>query len=92
MAATRTASALDPNGEYRIESESINIPIRFRGDAYLIVIADAQSKVDEYPNDGNNVAAARFYVDPVPLSDLVTSTVVALHRPCTARRSKCVSR
>src|SRR6185295_18710922 len=32
--------------------------------------------VDEYPND-NNVYAARFYVKPVPLSDLVTDSVVA---------------
>ena len=55
----------------------VDIPIRHRGDAYLIVVADGNDNVDEYPNEANNVRAAHFYVDPVPFGDLVTSAVVA---------------
>ena len=70
-------SALAPTEAYSSEISSIDIPIRFRGDAYLLVVADANNNIDEYPNEINNVLAAQFYVDPVPFSDLVTSNVVA---------------
>ena len=70
-------SALEPEQVYSTISGTFTIPIRFRGDAYIIVMPDAQNKIDEYPNDNNNIRTAHFYVDPVPLSDLVTSNVVA---------------
>jgi hypothetical protein len=41
------------------------------------VQTDAGGALDEYPNDGNNVAKLPLYVEPVPLSDLVTTNVVA---------------
>lgn len=69
--------ALAPSESYANETAMVDIPIRFRGDAYLIVVADGNNNVDEYPNDGNNVRVAHFYVDPVPFGDLVTSNVVA---------------
>ncbi|HEX8961620.1 MAG TPA: CARDB domain-containing protein, partial [Rhodocyclaceae bacterium] len=70
-------SALAPTESYANESASVDIPITYRGDAYLIVVADGNYNVDEYPNEANNVKAAHIYVDPVPFSDLVTSDVVA---------------
>ena len=48
---------------------SVDIPIRYRGDAYLIVVADGNFNIDEYPNDGNNARCAALTVDPVPLGD-----------------------
>ncbi|MDR0673568.1 MAG: putative Ig domain-containing protein, partial [Zoogloeaceae bacterium] len=70
-------SALLPNESYAIETAMIDIPIRYRGDAYLIVVADGGGNVDEYPGEGNNVRAEHFYIDAVPFGDLVTSDVVA---------------
>ncbi|MDB5858608.1 MAG: hypothetical protein JWQ76_2297, partial [Ramlibacter sp.] len=71
------ASSLAPTEAYSNESASVDIPIRYRGDAYLIVVADAEGRIDEYPNEGNNVKAARLTIDAVPFGDLVTSNVVA---------------
>jgi len=73
----QNGAALPPSDSYATEGMAINIPIRFRGDAFLIVVADGNNNIDEYPSEGNNVKAAQFYVDPVPFSDLVTSDIVA---------------
>lgn len=70
-------AALAPGESYANASASIGIPIRVRGDAYLLVWADANNSVDEYPNDGNNIQAAKIHVDPIPFADLVTSDIVA---------------
>lgn len=70
-------AALAPSESYSTNSESVDIPIRYRGDAYLIVVADGNNNVDEYPSEGNNIKAAHFYVDPIPFGDLVASDVVA---------------
>ncbi|HLF95978.1 MAG TPA: CARDB domain-containing protein, partial [Methylococcaceae bacterium] len=70
-------AALAPTESYAMESAAVDIPIRYRGDAYLLVVADGNYNVDEYPNESNNVKAALFYVDPVPFADLVTGDVVA---------------
>ncbi|MER9397477.1 LEPR-XLL domain-containing protein [Mesorhizobium sp. M0615] len=69
--------ALDPGGRYTKETGPIEIPIRFRRDAYLIVRTDSADQVEEYPNDANNTRAFAFFVEPEPLSDLVTGSVVA---------------
>jgi subtilase family serine protease len=71
------AGALAPGEAYTNETALIDIPIRQRGEAYLIVVADGSSQVDEYPNEGNNVRAAHLTIDPLPFADLVTSAVVA---------------
>src|SRR5207249_1166309 len=48
------------------------------GDVFLLVSTDGGGNaVDEYPNENNNAATAPLYVVPLPLSDLVTSDVVA---------------
>ena len=69
-------SALAPGAFYNSSVSNIRIPIRFANSAYLLVVPDGVNTIDEYPND-NNVYAARFNVNPVPLSDLVTDSVVA---------------
>ena len=69
--------ALAPSESYSTDSASVNIPIRYRGDAYLIVVTDGNNNIDEYPNEGNNIKAAHFYVDPIPFGDLIASDVVA---------------
>jgi hypothetical protein len=40
-------------------------------------VADGNNNLDEYPNEANNSRAVRFYIEPVPFADLVTSDVVA---------------
>ncbi|MBK8386898.1 MAG: VCBS repeat-containing protein [Candidatus Accumulibacter sp.] len=71
------SGALAPGEAYTSETALIDIPIRQRGEAFLIVVADGGSQVDEYPNEGNNVRAAHLTIDPQPFADLVTSAVVA---------------
>ncbi|WP_051319435.1 CARDB domain-containing protein, partial [Chitinimonas koreensis] len=69
--------ALAPTESYANEAALVDIPIRYRGEAYLIVVADGGNAVDEYPSESNNARAVKFYVDPVPFADLVTGNVVA---------------
>ncbi len=76
-------AALAPGEQYLTVADndghpiSVVVPIRFRGDVFLLVQADGSGSLDEYPNDGNNIAAVPLFVEPYPLSDLVTSNVVA---------------
>ncbi len=72
-----SGAALAPSESYTTQTAAINIPIRFRGDVYMIISVDAPNRIDEYPNEGNNVKAEKFHVDPIPFADLVTSDVVA---------------
>ncbi|QNM95072.1 CARDB domain-containing protein [Chitinimonas koreensis] len=69
--------ALAPTGAYRNETATIDIPIRYRGHAFLIVVADGNNVVDEYPSEANNIRAVEFDIKPVPFADLVTGGVVA---------------
>ncbi|MDP3589651.1 MAG: CARDB domain-containing protein, partial [Methylobacter sp.] len=59
-------SALATSESYANETGLVDIPITYRGDAYLIVVADGNNNIDEYPNETNNVRATHFYVDPIP--------------------------
>ena len=71
------SAALGTTEAYRTTTDSFIVPKRFRGEVYVIAVADATSTVDEWPNDGNNVLAQAVYVNPLPLADLVVSEVVA---------------
>jgi len=65
-------------GEFHTATTArIDLPLRLRGDVFLIVVADANGQVDEHPNEANNVLAVPFTIDPLPFADLVTSEVVA---------------
>jgi hypothetical protein len=70
-------SALAPGQEYQTVTGLVNIPIRYGGDVYLIVVADSDGAVDEYPNQASSTRAFQFHVVPKPFADLVTSNVVA---------------
>jgi len=69
-------SALEPGERYLSVSDSIVVPLRFRGEVFVLVSTDANGQMDEWPNETNNVLAAPVYVNPLPLPDLVTSDVV----------------
>ena len=70
-------SALATGEQYTVTLEDIEIPIRYRGDVYLIIVADDAYAIDEYPNENNNIAIVKLYVEPVPFADLVTSDLGA---------------
>ncbi|TAK53398.1 MAG: hypothetical protein EPO25_10765, partial [Gammaproteobacteria bacterium] len=70
-------SALGFDESYRSGTDALQIPIRFRGNGFIIVRADAGNAIDEFPNDGNNTLVQAIYVEPYPPADLVTSNVVA---------------
>ena len=53
------------------------IPLRWSGDAYVIVSTDSNAKVDEYPAESDNQRAEKFNVTALPRPDLVTGSVVA---------------
>src|SRR5262249_33812399 len=54
VASLDNGAALAPGESYTTSSSSLQIPIRLRGDAYLIVVADdSGNNVDEYPNENN---------------------------------------
>ncbi|MEM9826972.1 MAG: CARDB domain-containing protein, partial [Planctomycetota bacterium] len=76
-------SALGFNGstgglatEYATEA-SFAIPRAISGNWFVVVQTDARSQVDEYPNDGNNIAAQAIAIDanPVPPPDLVATSI-----------------
>ncbi len=77
IASLTNQSALEPGEQYRTQTESAVVPLRFRGTVYLIVKTDAGNQMEEWPNDGNNTFYTELYVTPQPLPDLVTSDVVA---------------
>jgi subtilase family serine protease len=70
-------SALASTESYANTSAQIDIPIRYRGTAYLIVVADGNNAVDEYQNEANNTRAAAITINSVFFADLVMSQVVA---------------
>jgi hypothetical protein len=78
-------SALKPGESYKSLSKSLVIPQRFRGNAYLIVEADASKQVDELPQEHNNTQFKQIEVifdnsgtgGSGQPSDLVTGSVVA---------------
>ena len=78
LARVDSGSALSPGGDpYTTTVNGVTIPIRYRGDVYIIVVADGGNRVDEYPSDGNNARSQKLHINPVPFADLVTSDVVA---------------
>ncbi|RYD85586.1 MAG: APHP domain-containing protein, partial [Verrucomicrobiaceae bacterium] len=70
-------SALAPGDTYQSETDSLVVPRRFRGPAFIIVVTDATERVDEFPNEGNNVFVQEINIIGIPPADLVTSNVLA---------------
>jgi subtilase family serine protease len=73
----RNQSALLPGESYRTNTASVVVPQRFRGEIYVLVMADASGDLEEWPNDQNNLTWRKLYVNPLPLADLVVGQVVA---------------
>ena len=71
------SAALAAGERYSSEAGSVIVPIRFRGDVYVIVQTDSRDAVAEWPNNENNIAYQSIFVEPEPLADLVVSDVIA---------------
>ena len=70
-------AALAPGDEYQATTVPVVVPERFRGQVYVIVVADANHQVDQWPNGAHDIEYQPIYVNPLPLPDLVVSDVVA---------------
>ena len=70
-------AALEPGDEYQATTVPVVVPERFRGQVYVIVVADANHVVDQWPNGAHNLEYQPIFVNPLPLPDLVVSNVVA---------------
>lgn len=68
-------SALATGESYTSMLNDIAIPLRYRGEVYLIVSADERSQLIEYPNENNNIKLEKITIDAIPFADLVTSDV-----------------
>jgi hypothetical protein len=71
------SSALTPGERYTTTTPAFEIPLRLRGNVYVIVVTDFTKKVEEWPNDNNNTRVQPLFVEPIPLPDLVAEQVVA---------------
>ncbi len=69
-------SALGLGDRYLTISDSVTVPLRFRGDMFLLLQTDARGQVDEWPNEENNLYARPLRVIPKPLADLVVGNVI----------------
>ncbi len=69
-------SALEPGQEYQSTAGPLIVPERFRGNVYIIVDADYNHQVDQWPNGAHDFVYQQIYVNPLPLPDLVTSDVI----------------
>jgi YD repeat-containing protein len=70
-------SALAPGEDYLATTQSLVVPKRYRGDMFVLFVADADEQMDEWPNEQNNLVAQPLYVTPAPLADLVVSDPLA---------------
>ena len=70
-------TALEPGDQYQATTVPVVVPQRFAGQVYVIVDADANHVVDQWPNGAYNLVYQPIFVNPLPLPDLVMSNVVA---------------
>ncbi len=77
VANLTNASALGHAEKYAQTTSQFQIPKRFRGDVYLLIVTDFGGAVDEWPNDTNNTRIQPIFVNPIPFADIVVSDVVA---------------
>jgi len=75
--ASALPAADQPDNEYVQTTGQFQIPLRFRGNVYLLIMTDYGGAVDEWPNDANNTRIQPIFVTPVPFADIVVSEVVA---------------
>ncbi|MCA9186965.1 MAG: tandem-95 repeat protein, partial [Planctomycetales bacterium] len=77
VSSLQNGAALEPQESYRSVSSTFQIPKRYRGTVYVIVVADAGQSLDEFPNERNNEVLHELFVNPWPFADLVVSDVQA---------------
>src|SRR6185437_3427941 len=80
VASVPNVSALATGQSYVAQSPSFNVPLRYSGTVYVIVQANANGAIDEWPNgvgSSNGVTIQPLQVTGAPFADLVTSNVVA---------------
>ncbi|MEM9827396.1 MAG: CARDB domain-containing protein, partial [Planctomycetota bacterium] len=71
------AAALLAGDRYSQDPGGVVVPIRYRGDVYVIVQTDSTDRIEEWPTNENNVTYQSIFVEPEPLADLVVSDVIA---------------
>ena len=76
IAELANPSALEPDQSYRSATASVTVPLRYRGEMFVLVVTDIDNRVDEWPGERNNTTVQPIYIDPVPLPDLVVGDVV----------------
>ncbi|MBV8468215.1 MAG: pre-peptidase C-terminal domain-containing protein, partial [Burkholderiales bacterium] len=77
VASQPNTSALAVGKSYSAQTASFAVPLRYSGQVYVIVQADADNRIDEFPYGNDNITSKAFTVNDVPFADLVTSNVVA---------------
>ena len=70
-------TALGTGDQYEATTIPVVVPLRYRGQVYVIVVADGDNQVDQWPNGTHDQTYQALYVNPQPLPDLVLSNVVA---------------
>ena len=76
--SNQTALGIDASDNaYKATTVPVVVPLRFRGTVYVIVDADANHQVDQWPNGAHDLEYKALVVAPLPLPDLVVSNVVA---------------
>ncbi|MBS0640889.1 MAG: hypothetical protein JSS43_13510, partial [Proteobacteria bacterium] len=75
-AALNDGTVNDGTNQYTTIAGDFVVPLRFRGDVYIIVQTDSGGSMDEWPNDGNNIQRHKMYVNPAPFADLMVDNVV----------------
>ncbi|HHX88190.1 MAG TPA: LEPR-XLL domain-containing protein, partial [Paracoccus sp.] len=77
LGSFQNISALAPGERYSAITGPLVVPLRFGGPAYIIVSTDALSQIDEFPNEGDNIAATQIQITPAPKPDLLVERVIA---------------
>ncbi|MCB1090441.1 MAG: Ig-like domain-containing protein, partial [Verrucomicrobiae bacterium] len=66
-------------GQSYATTANFNLPQALAGTGFILFVADGNNRVDEFPQEGNNVFAVAIAIDaePVPPPDLVITSVAA---------------
>ena len=76
IAETERPAKLSPGESYRMVTDPVTVPLRYRGDVYVLVETDATEMIPEWPNETNNLRYSAVFVEAAPLSDFVVGDVI----------------
>ncbi|MCA9048627.1 MAG: hypothetical protein KDA89_07850, partial [Planctomycetaceae bacterium] len=60
-------AALAPGQSYHQVTGSVEVPILYRGDVFVLFTTDADNRVSEWPNETNNTTIRPIHINPFPL-------------------------